>query len=216
MGIAQSTSPTLLLCRSFGALPLPARLTIAAAALCVGPSVLAAGIDPSDSARRIAKYRLSDTRCGLASGQLALSASPLQAQSQPAEDDEPAAPERRPLAWNPALTAAAEQYARAMADQGFFAHTGPDGTTLAQRVDRTKYRWRAIAANLAAGYATLDETLQAWAHSPGHCRNLLDDRYTEFGVARVRSKRAAGRYGVYWVLVLGQPAPMADHAKASQ
>lgn len=216
MGIAQSTSRARLPCRNFAALPLLPRLALAAAALCAGTHVLAAGIDPSDSTRRLAKYRLSETRCGLASGQLAHPTSPMQAQSQPAEDDEPATPQRRPLSWNPALTAAAEQYARAMADQGFFAHIAPDGTTLAQRVDRTKYRWRAIAANLAAGYATLDETLQAWAHSPGHCRNLLDDRYTEFGVARVHSKRAAGRYGVYWVLVLGQPAPIADHANASQ
>ncbi len=210
----------------FGIPPLWARLALVVAALCVGTQAPAAGIDPADSARRIAKYRLSDTRCAQATDQLAVAASaadgpsqsesPPQIQPPPAEAEEPALSERRPLIWNPALTAAAEQYARAMADQGFFAHTAPDGTTLAQRVDRTTYRWRSIAANLAAGYATLDETLDAWARSPGHCRNLLDGRYSEFGVARVRSRRAADRYGVYWVLVLGQPVAAPSRASASR
>lgn len=214
LGAARMTRRADLLRSHRGILHPLAGLAVSAAALCVGAHALATGIDPGESAQRIAKYRLSDTRCATAPDRDSAAASATQEQAL--ELAEPVASERRPLTWNPALTAAAEQYARAMAEQGFFAHTAPDGTTLARRVDRTAYRWRSIAANLAAGYATLDDTLQAWVHSPGHCRNLLDGRYSEFGVARVRSKRAADRYGVYWVLVLAQPAVPVTQAKASR
>ena len=91
----------------FGIPPLWARLALVVAALCVGTQAPAAGIDPADSARRIAKYRLSDTRCAQATDQLAVAASaadgpsqsesPPQIQPPPAEAEEPALSERRPL-----------------------------------------------------------------------------------------------------------------------
>ena len=57
----------------------------------------------------------------------------------------------------------------------------------------------------AAGCALVD-ALRGWIRSEGHCRNLLDERYSEFGLARVVSERPGDRYRVYWTLVLGRPA----------
>jgi len=116
------------------------------------------------------------------------------------------APARAVLAWNAQLAAAAEQHARAMAEQAFFDHTGRDGRRVAQRADAAGYRWRAIGENLAAGHRTLEQALAGWIRSEGHCRNLLDERFSDFGLARVVSQRPDDRYRVYWALVLGRPA----------
>jgi uncharacterized protein YkwD len=93
-----------------------------------------------------------------------------------------------------------------MAEQAFFDHVDREGRRVAQRADAAGYQWRAIGENLAAGHRTLDDALRGWLRSAGHCRNLLDERFTDFGLARVVSQRPNDRYRVYWTLVLGRPA----------
>lgn len=92
-----------------------------------------------------------------------------------------------------------------MAEQAFFDHVDPEGHTVAQRSTAAGYRWRVIGENLAAGQPALVEALHDWLASPSHCRNLVDARFTEFGLARVSSAYPTDPYGVYWVLVLGRP-----------
>ncbi|MFD1988066.1 CAP domain-containing protein, partial [Mesorhizobium newzealandense] len=41
-----------------------------------------------------------------------------------------------------------------------------------------------------------------WVHSPGHRRNMLDPRFTRFGLAYVRDGRDSAIR--YWSLVLGK------------
>ncbi len=114
--------------------------------------------------------------------------------------------EPRPrLAWNAQLAAAAETHARAMSEQAFFDHVDPEGRTVAQRSSAAGYRWRVIGENLAAGHPDVAEALKGWLASPSHCRNLFDERFTEFGLAKVSSAYPTDPYGVYWVLVLGKP-----------
>jgi uncharacterized protein YkwD len=115
-------------------------------------------------------------------------------------------PGRQALVWNPQLAQAAEQHSREMARLAYFDHVGRDGSRVSQRADAAGYRWRSIAENLAAGYANLADALRGWIRSEGHCRNLLDERYSEFGLSRVVSERPGDRYRVYWTLVLGRPA----------
>ncbi|MBP8308603.1 MAG: CAP domain-containing protein [Burkholderiaceae bacterium] len=115
-------------------------------------------------------------------------------------------PTRQALVWNPQLAQAAEQHSREMAKLSYFDHIGRDGSRVSQRADAAGYRWRSIAENLAAGYSNLADALRGWIRSEGHCRNLLDERYSEFGLARVVSERPGDRYRVYWTLVLGRPA----------
>ncbi len=113
--------------------------------------------------------------------------------------------ERPRLVWNPQLAAAAEEHGHAMAAQAFFDHVDPEGRTVAQRSSAAGYRWRVIGENLAAGQPDLPGAVADWLASPGHCRNLVDGRFTEFGIARVSSVYPTDPYGVYWVLVLGRP-----------
>ena len=115
-------------------------------------------------------------------------------------------PGRQALVWNPQLAQAAEQHSREMARLAYFDHVGRDGSRVSQRADAAGYRWRSIAENLAAGYSNLADALRGWIRSEGHCRNLLDERYSEFGLSRVVSERPGDRYRVYWTLVLGRPA----------
>ena len=119
--------------------------------------------------------------------------------------DAPIVASRPTLAWNEQLANAAETHSRAMAEQSFFDHTGPDGSRVAQRASASGYRWRSVGENLAAGHRTLADALNGWLRSEGHCRNLLDERFSDFGLARVVSTNPNDRFRVYWTLVLGRP-----------
>jgi uncharacterized protein YkwD len=87
------------------------------------------------------------------------------------------------------LTHAASAYARLMVRQGFFNHVSPGGSTMTQRIKRTKYlrgvRGWSIGENLAwgAGAAgTPARIVRAWMRSPGHRRNILDRGFREIGI----------------------------------
>ncbi len=88
------------------------------------------------------------------------------------------------------LQRSATRFSRAMVARAFFAHVGPGGATMMQRIRATGYLSRArrayrVGENLAWGTgerATPRETVAAWMRSPGHRANLLDARYRAAGV----------------------------------
>ncbi len=111
-----------------------------------------------------------------------------------------------PVAPSGRLGVVASQQARLMAGADRLAHEIKAGLDLHGRIDRAGYKG-AAGENISAGYSTLDDVLAAWLASPGHRRNLLDPRFTEFGIAAARvSGGRTSRYGTYWALVLGAPA----------
>lgn len=112
---------------------------------------------------------------------------------------------RAPLVWNDRLAAVAERYAARMAREGFFDHVDPQGHSIGWRATAGGYRWHVVGENLAAGQAQLQRALQQWIASPAHCRNLIDPRFTEFGLARAESRDPDDVFGTYWVLVLALP-----------
>lgn len=89
-----------------------------------------------------------------------------------------------PLAVNAALAAAARAYAETMSANDWFAHEGPDGSTLVSRAEAAGYTgWSYLAENLYRGHyddppATI---VQAWAASPSHLQAILSAA-TETGV----------------------------------
>lgn len=109
------------------------------------------------------------------------------------------------LAWSQKLAAVAQQHAKAMAEQNFFDHVDPQGRTVGQRATEGGYRWRVVGENLAAGHNSVGDAVRGWLLSTGHCKNLIDDRFTEFGIAKVQSVSALDPYGSYWVMVIGRP-----------
>jgi len=109
-----------------------------------------------------------------------------------------------PLTWNDKLTAAAEGHSQDMAAQNYFSHTSADGRTLADRITASGYAWRGAGENIAAGYVTIDDVMDGWIASPGHCANLMNAAFAEVGVVCVPGV-AGDTYSTYWTMDLGQP-----------
>lgn len=93
---------------------------------------------------------------------------------------------RRGLEVNRSLNRIAQDYACTLARTGRFAHTGPEGSTLATRVTAGGYEYCLVAENLAKGQRSIGAALQAWARSPSHRGNLRlrGARETGLGIAR--------------------------------
>jgi uncharacterized protein YkwD len=108
-----------------------------------------------------------------------------------------------PLAWNKDLAAAALAHSQDMAQQGYFAHKNKQGNEVSQRAEAQGYRWRHIGENISRGQTSAQEAVTGWINSPGHCHNLMHQRFTEFGagVAIRQGKRPAA----YWTQVFGAP-----------
>jgi uncharacterized protein YkwD len=78
---------------------------------------------------------------------------------------------------------AAQNYACAMAEADRLSHTGPDGSTIADRVEAAGYgSWSVVEEALAAGPATSDAVVELWLTDPPHRAILLDPALTDFGV----------------------------------
>jgi uncharacterized protein YkwD len=108
-----------------------------------------------------------------------------------------------PLVLNATLEHAAAQYARDLASFGYLDHTGRDGSSPAQRITRSGYRWREVGENLARGIMTPEDAVAGWLHSPEHCANLMDPAFRQMGVAYAVNPRNDA--GVYWALEFGTP-----------
>jgi uncharacterized protein YkwD len=107
------------------------------------------------------------------------------------------------LTLNAKLTSAAFGHSRDMADQNYFSHTSLDGRSMTDRINATGYSWSTIGENIAAGYYSMQSVVDGWMASEGHCANLMNPRFTEFGLACTRND--ASRYRIYWTQNLGRP-----------
>jgi uncharacterized protein YkwD len=101
------------------------------------------------------------------------------------------------------LTRAAKSHAQDMAKRGYFEHQSPDGSEPKDRVRRTGYQYRLTGENIAFGPESAEEVVAGWLASPGHCANIMDSRFRDFGVA-VATGRKRGH--IYWVQEFGLPA----------
>jgi uncharacterized protein YkwD len=108
-----------------------------------------------------------------------------------------------PLRPNGLLRRAAEMHAQDMVSHDFFAHQGHDGSTPAQRVGATGYRYQLVGENIASGPQSAAEAAAGWLASPGHCENIMDPRFSESGVAYAAN--ASGTPRIYWVQELAAP-----------
>ncbi|AZT83200.1 CAP domain-containing protein [Marinobacter sp. NP-4(2019)] len=108
-----------------------------------------------------------------------------------------------PLAYNCPIEGAATHHSNDMASNNFFSHTGSDGLRVGARVTATGYEWSVVGENIAAGYDDVDTVVEAWLDSPGHCRNIMDSRFTQFAVSRVDTSTAD--YDNYWTQVFATP-----------
>ena len=100
------------------------------------------------------------------------------------------------------LDEAAAGHARNMARKKFFDHEGADGSQPKDRVIRAGYQPRLTGENIALGPESAEEVVAGWLASPGHCANIMDDRFQHIGVGLGVGR---GRGKIYWVQNFGAP-----------
>ncbi|MEU3685397.1 CAP domain-containing protein [Streptomyces sp. NPDC057144] len=97
-------------------------------------------------------------------------------------NEERAAAGCSPVTANDRLTRAADDYSDVMASSGVMSHTGPDGSTMASRVEAAGYQWSTLGENIARGQADAASVMDSWMNSPGHRANILNCSFKELGV----------------------------------
>lgn len=113
-------------------------------------------------------------------------------------------PATTPLAWNNTLTQAADVHSLDMVAHNFFDHTGSDGSNPGTRMSAAGYTPSTWGENIAAGQSTINQVIDGWIDSDGHCANLMNPAFTEVGLACV-SGSASTTYRTYWTMELAAP-----------
>ena len=99
---------------------------------------------------------------------------------------------------DPGLERAARRQAAYMAASGRMVHDTGYGRDFASRMSNTRTNG-AAAENIARGAMSLDRLFDMWMNSAGHRTNILDPRFTRFGLASSGEGRDR-----YWSLVLSR------------
>jgi uncharacterized protein YkwD len=90
-----------------------------------------------------------------------------------------------PLAIEPRLEQAAMGYAKVLADNAWFSHTGPDGSTLVSRIEAAGFPFTVQVGEVLAwgsnGWPPAD-LVQMWMESPAHYEQIMSGVYVRAGV----------------------------------
>jgi len=145
----------------------------------------------------------ADNQCRLNDRERALLARVNEARTRTRQCGAERYPAVEPVRWSCRLEDAAQEHALDMAETNFFSHTGSDGSTAADRVDAQGYAWSAVGENIAAGNVGMGQVVEGWLESPSHCANLMNEQFTEMGIASAESRN--GDFSTYWVQVFARP-----------
>ncbi|MDO5692035.1 MAG: CAP domain-containing protein [Pseudomonadota bacterium] len=107
-----------------------------------------------------------------------------------------------PLVWNQVLAQIAQAHSQDMATHDYFSHTGRDGSRPSQRAQAAGYNSTYIGENISAGRATMQAAMDGWLASPGHCANIMNPAYKDYGIGAGSSRTS--RYGTYHTQVFGR------------
>lgn len=89
------------------------------------------------------------------------------------------------LTWSPTLEQAAKLKAEDMAENGYFAHTSPNGITPWHWLSKVDYNFLYAGENLAIDFTESANVENAWINSPKHKENIMNSHFTEIGIATV-------------------------------
>lgn len=103
------------------------------------------------------------------------------------------------LTINTTLQQAAIDKAEDMIINQYFAHISPEGIGLRHFLLNNNLDYKVAGENLALGYSSAEEVVDAWTKSPTHYANLIDDDYTEIGVGMIN-----GNYKGYDTTIVAQ------------
>ena len=108
-----------------------------------------------------------------------------------------------PLRLNAVLVKVAQAHSANMAKQEKMGHV-LDGKNQFERIKGTGYRYRFAGENVARGTVTMQEIMEGLMNSPGHRKNILNEKYTEVGVGMARDAKDV----LYYTQVFASPRPV--------
>ena len=108
-----------------------------------------------------------------------------------------------PVILNTKLNEASRVHAADLGKAGIISHTGTDGSSHSDRVQRQGYYFMLAAENVASGQKSWEKVFEAWQKSPGHNKNLLLEEVTDFGIALVYEPDTT--YQTYWAMLVATP-----------
>jgi len=125
-------------------------------------------------------------------------------------NQERAAENLHPLAWDSLLHDAARAHSDDMAQNNYFSHTGLDGRTAPDRIEDAGYPWSETGENIGAGYSTPQAAVNGWMNSAGHRQNILSSTYCDLGVGYASNPSSS--YDHYWTQDFGRQTGVAGCA----
>ena len=93
-----------------------------------------------------------------------------------------------PLALENTLSNAAILKAKDMFSKNYWAHSAPDGTTPWVFIKDAGYEYIYAGENLAKGFTSSPDIVEAWMKSRTHRENVLSPNYKDVGFAVVKGK----------------------------
>jgi uncharacterized protein YkwD len=108
-----------------------------------------------------------------------------------------------PLTLSGTLADVALGHASDMAQHDYFEHKDLGGHSPADRVRAAGYHEKRVGENIAYGPQSVEEVVQGWLDSPGHCQNIMDPRFAQMGLGLATGRQA--RHGLFWVQLLAEP-----------
>jgi uncharacterized protein YkwD len=111
------------------------------------------------------------------------------------------------LRINSQLTQAAQSKADDMARQNYWSHVSPNGEQPWSFIAASGYTYQVAGENLAYGFGSSQQVVNAWMHSTDHRANMLHSGYQDVGFASVNIADFRGQ-GPQTVIVAlyGEPA----------
>jgi len=106
------------------------------------------------------------------------------------------------LTTDPRLVGAAQLKAEHMAQNGYFAHTSPDGIKPWHWFDEAGYDYQYAGENLAVNFREPEQIDQAWMDSPTHRDNIISEKFEDIGIATARGEYNGGE-ATYVVQLFG-------------
>ncbi|GBE16418.1 cysteine-rich secretory protein family protein [bacterium BMS3Abin15] len=95
---------------------------------------------------------------------------------------------KKALSWSNLLCQSANLKAENMIENSYFEHVSPSGVTPWYWIDRVEYKYTFSGENLALNYYTSESAHIALMNSPGHKANILNENFTQIGLAYFRGK----------------------------
>ncbi len=108
------------------------------------------------------------------------------------------------LKTNVKLEQSAKLKANDMASKGYFAHNTPDGKNPWYFFNMAGYDYEYAGENLAVNFVESKDVTNAWMNSKSHRDNILNDKYTEIGIATAEGKYK-GKDAIFVVQHFGKP-----------